>query len=560
MLDPTPVPAGESERAPAGRRAPGAPGVPGLPSAPGVPGVPARIGAFGPFDVLSDWAHELYVDGFSEEAVLASRAALLVVEPAGDLRTARFLRYTSAVALVEMGHWDEAVRESHRLLAIVDPDDVPWRAKALSVVTDAWVRMGEVARAIDALAEAYALVQHVVPRAYNQLSAAMSVGVSLAHAQLFEPSEALFRSCLASPIAAGDEPATQSARVLVLQESALLQATWGAALTLDGREAEAEPRYRRCAEQSLQMMALCADDEEMYARAEVMEGFAQGRLGQPDLSRARLEAAMSRFPLRPELPEVLLARVGLAESLLLLDDVESARSHLKVVVDAALRADSLVWSLAAMAALAAADVREHGHHPAVDWWRRIGREATARLWGERESRFVALHDRMSLRALTEEARRLGRDLLTDPLTGLGNRRLLDERLRTADGRHAVLFLDVDRFKQVNDHHSHGVGDAVLRRVAELLNRECRSGDVVARFGGDEFVVLLPGAFEADALHVGERVHHAVRAERWGDLSAGLRVTVSVGVAAAEGPDHVLQRADDALNEAKRQGRDRVVVD
>ncbi|GMA85615.1 hypothetical protein GCM10025868_08650 [Angustibacter aerolatus] len=97
---------------------------------------------------------------------------------------------------------------------------------------------------------------------------------------------------------------------------------------------------------------------------------------------------------------------------------------------------------------------------------------------------------------------------------------------------AVLFVDVDRFKAVNDRHTHAVGDQVLRRVADILRAHCRGhDDVVVRFGGDEFVVLLPMTATTEAAAVAERVRAAVDREPWGDLGAGLQVSVSVGVAA-----------------------------
>ena len=119
--------------------------------------------------------------------------------------------------------------------------------------------------------------------------------------------------------------------------------------------------------------------------------------------------------------------------------------------------------------------------------------ASHRLWIERESRFFALRDRISLRALAAEASQLGRDAMIDPLTGLGNRRMLDAGIAESLGG-AALFVDVDLFKDVNDRFSHAVGDEVLRRIADILRAHCRAHDVVVRFGGDEFVVLLPATY------------------------------------------------------------------
>ena len=157
---------------------------------------------------------------------------------------------------------------------------------------------------------------------------------------------------------------------------------------------------------------------------------------------------------------------------------------------------------------------------------------------------------------------------TDALTGLPNRRYFDEylgllaRRRRADDGVGVLMVDIDRFKKLNDTFGHAVGDHVLREVAKAIAGAVREGDVPARFGGEEFAVLLRNPGPAIAIEVGERVRRAVG-------SLDLRrmgvpgVSVSVGVAVADSPDMdlsvVIDDADRALYRAKRAGRDRVVA-
>jgi diguanylate cyclase len=304
------------------------------------------------------------------------------------------------------------------------------------------------------------------------------------------------------------------------------------------------------------MNAIDDRDDEMLARAEVMEAYVLGRLGEYRLAEARMWAATSRFPLRPELPEVLLAKLGLGAAYARDEQFSKARQNLQEAADEAIRKDRWVWSLTALAQLATVDVLEYGPHPAVGRWQALARETTQRLWGERESRFVALRDRMSLRALTEEANRLGQVALMDPLTGLGNRRLLDRRLRVADGELCVVFVDIDHFKAVNDTFGHDIGDGVLTRVAAILQDLTRADDTVVRYGGDEFVLLVPGLSSEEATLIASRVHDSVAIEDWDSLAPGLRVTVSVGLATEEA--HLaMAAADEALLEAKRAGRNRV---
>jgi diguanylate cyclase (GGDEF)-like protein len=157
---------------------------------------------------------------------------------------------------------------------------------------------------------------------------------------------------------------------------------------------------------------------------------------------------------------------------------------------------------------------------------------------------------------------------TDALTGLPNRRYFDEylgllaRRRRAEDRVGVLMIDIDRFKRLNDTFGHGVGDHVLRDVAQAIAGAVREGDVPSRFGGEEFAVLLRNPTPEVAFEVGERVRRAVGALDLRKLGVP-GVSVSVGVAVAESPDIpldvVIDAADRALYRAKRAGRDRVVA-
>ncbi len=123
-------------------------------------------------------------------------------------------------------------------------------------------------------------------------------------------------------------------------------------------------------------------------------------------------------------------------------------------------------------------------------------------------------------------------------------------------------VDIDRFKRLNDAHGHAVGDQVLRAVAGAIAGAVREDDVPARFGGEEFAVLLRNPHLDEAVEVGERIRDAVASldlSRFGDVST----SVSVGVAVASAPDQpiaeIIEEADRALYLAKRRGRDRVVA-
>ncbi len=172
-------------------------------------------------------------------------------------------------------------------------------------------------------------------------------------------------------------------------------------------------------------------------------------------------------------------------------------------------------------------------------------------------------------ALVESDRAHRRRSTLDPLTGLFNRNALEQRLSELDGQpcdpseglsHAFLLCDLDHFKRVNDQFGHAAGDAVLQDVAYTMRAALRAGDSIYRVGGEEILVMLPGAGHEGALEIAERLRIAVRERR----PVGVPVSLSIGVAVAEpglvDTDDLLARADAALYAAKAGGRDLVFVD
>ena len=152
--------------------------------------------------------------------------------------------------------------------------------------------------------------------------------------------------------------------------------------------------------------------------------------------------------------------------------------------------------------------------------------------------------------------------LTDPLTGFYNQRYLMRHLHglldTGTDRIAVMMLDLDHFKEINDRWGHPVGDQALRAVAETLRARVRVFDSIARYGGEEFVVVMPGATVQEAEGAAERLRSAIEQIRF-EPEPGVvhRMTVSIGVACSRPgrtPEQVLQMADAALYAAKDAGR------
>jgi diguanylate cyclase (GGDEF)-like protein len=158
----------------------------------------------------------------------------------------------------------------------------------------------------------------------------------------------------------------------------------------------------------------------------------------------------------------------------------------------------------------------------------------------------------------------------DPLTGAYNRRYFDEQSRIECARShrysqslAILMIDLDKFKQVNDTHGHAAGDEVLKAIVQISGAALRKSDVLARFGGEEFVVLLPHADIKEATMLAERLRKAIETNEIKTEDLTLHVTVSIGVStlAANESDitDMLSRADHAMYNAKNHGRNRAEV-
>jgi diguanylate cyclase (GGDEF)-like protein len=172
-------------------------------------------------------------------------------------------------------------------------------------------------------------------------------------------------------------------------------------------------------------------------------------------------------------------------------------------------------------------------------------------------------------ALSHE--RLQRVAAVDALTGLYNRRFGLERLSEEFSRSVrcneplgIVLFDIDHFKSVNDTYGHQVGDNVLRLISEKAKVVLREGDTLMRYGGEEFLAVLPGAGEADLLALGERLRHVVESSVVHDSGSDVRVTISLGAASfpsvdAVDVDDLIRKADAAMYNAKHSGRNRLTL-
>ena len=282
---------------------------------------------------------------------------------------------------------------------------------------------------------------------------------------------------------------------------------------------------------------------------------------------ARVDQLPGRVPPKALVLSSLALGAAAAASLLFPDEMAeySALVWLLAIVPAFLFAYYKGWQgaavilVAAMGLLSTVEVGLHLLRDAeVAWW--LVGSVTVILIG------VSMGAGLVSEAHRRETAQALKLAYADPLTGLPNRRVLQlflnrEFAATMRGRPcAIILLDVDRFKTINDTEGHRAGDDVLRAVAQALEENTRQSDLSGRFGGDEFLTLLPGAGVRGALAFADRVRRSI-AERYREFS--VPVTVSCGVAVSNSntktEDDLLQASDLALYAAKREGGDRAVV-
>jgi len=324
----------------------------------------------------------------------------------------------------------------------------------------------------------------------------------------------------------------------------------------------------------------------LRALAEAARGIAQGHLGRrvPVRGRDELATLGSAFnamadQLQRRLAEldeersrlrIAVARIG--EALAATNDVEQL---LRVVVETAVEATGAVGATIHSDGLAAAAGNQHApgdriEHPLMVGGERLGRLILIGSF-DAEDRMTAASLAAHAAVALENARLhaiVERQALVDGLTGIANRRGCEDALAHEIARSdrmvapfTLVVADLDDFKQINDRYGHDAGDDVLREFASVLRQTLRESDLAGRWGGEEFVLLLPGTDEQGGTQLAERVRSTLRERSFhGRDGASFGVTCSFGVAQhrpGEGERQLFSQADRALYEAKKQGKDRV---
>ncbi|QBQ61946.1 Response regulator PleD [Saccharomonospora xinjiangensis] len=492
---------------------------------------------------------------------------------------AQLLRATGLARLVIRGLAEEAeplldemlTHTRRHGLALLRADAHALRGRLLVVREQEDAALTEIARALALLDDLPAPDVHLGRRAWDRMlsSALNDCWIVLNQLGVYEAAEEVIaRAHQAIRDSAGPHEIT-----LQLMNRVKMLLGWGLRLERVGRSEEAGEKFRTAASMTIAVEAPFA--ESLFPRkpgvpAVEQVGVLAAALALAAPASAHIER-LRRLVAEQGYPhEKLLVTIALARCLVADDRRQEAIETLLQARDTEAEDTSqpsmrlnLLRELTALSGGLTGEVNERGAQddPApllLDYATALEGE----LWSMRESQIATLNTRREYERLSAEHGAITQQAMQDPLTGLPNRRALDERLRalatsTSSDPLSVALTDLDGFKDVNDQHSHAEGDAVLRVVASTLRDALRADDIVARYGGDEFVILLPKAPMGAATQALTRAVKAV-ASLPRHLSHG--VTLSVGLVclrAQESAEEVLSRADAAMYQAKRRGGNQI---
>lgn len=497
--------------------------------------------------------------GEPEEVLRAAEEALR--ESTGDLLDGpAVLHFPRIVAMIVLGRHREAIVAASQLIAAAEQQGCPgWRSNGLSLRATEQIYLGEYDAAeydVDAILRDLVEAETALGDDVEDLFAAENayVGIALGYAGLglYELALPNYEAAYEVSLRLGSDSAGKPAMWQL--NIAELHLDWALDLYRVGHDADAEKHSRDAERHALRAAQEAAGPAAQRWRDGALLIAACARADGPDPAGAVVGIRQAIADLGER---TMRTEVGYAQPFLAVALSRTGHHHeaLKIIERAwADPAKDAEWRTVVAVAHTRAILlaaRSEDARAALAY----GDLLTGALWRRRQRTLQAAGALKSYEALRHQHAEVSRQASTDALTGIANRRAFDDRLRAlqlAPERHqtvAVILIDMDRFKQINDTRGHAAGDGALRAVATTLADQMREGDLVARLGGDEFAALLVGADPATAVRVAQRIVATV------DSTAPCLTSVSVGV--ASGPAHLLAdtmaRADQEMYVAKRAG-------
>ena len=432
----------------------------------------------------------------------------------------------------KVGLYEQALEHHTHALAVLEPVAPELTASPLNGVAETYLNLGHVDKAIEYSERALEVMHDASGPRRERSTALRAIGMALQRKRDYAAAEDFFRRSMELSDAYGI-----SLNLLSLGDMYMEL----------GRTVDALEAFRRCLNE-------LGPGAQKRSRCQALLGTGEAELarGRPHDALRSLRAALRTAEEVASPVELYRAHHGMARALREIGDAEAALDHYEAYHrhrEQVLREASDVRTEVLMLQF---DMERLRRDREID---RLTNVELAQAYRELQE----LH-----RRLERQAAELERLSNLDGLTGLQNRRSLDARLETELARArrnaaalSLLMLDIDNFKEINDRYSHTVGDEVLKRLARLLRGSLRDVDLCARFGGEEFAVVMPDTGLAGAAEVAEKLRAVVEAERWDGLRPELRLTVSLGVASLrphEDAATLVARADAMLYRAKRVGK------
>ncbi|AGL20883.1 diguanylate cyclase [Actinoplanes sp. N902-109] len=511
-------------------------------------GLPALLLPYGPFAALALHVHDLTIQGRQAETLTAADHAEGVATVLGDLRTVRSVRLGRMYALTALGRLQEALAVGEQLVsASLTAGPRSTDAKILADTAEVLLRMGRIDDGLVYLARAMVLLETAPRGSVRYVSAMSSLCEAAKVAELFE----LADECLRVPDDVLDF--SDLYRSSADLQRAELRLEWGLRLEQVGRVEEAARLY----ESSVTLLERWAGLLPDAPLASALLALGMAKTGRYAEALGIVHELLLRM--RQEGQDHESRLLHLAHGVVLRDtgDLRGARREFVAADQLAYQPDQRLIYRYELAVLATLELPGEAAQAVLA----ALRDQIDMLWRLRLDRRTMV--RQAYRRVELEAARAGADraATSDALTGLGNRRIFDRRMGSLAGLSALLLIDVDRFKTINDDFSHSVGDRVLAEIAGVLRAHCRADEEAVRLGGDEFALFL-SASEREGRQVAEQIRQVILARDWSAIAPGLRVTLSMGLAACrpgESGHDLYDRADAHLYAAKRAGRNRLTA-